>query len=469
MIQPLPADAAARTRDWVVLAFVCAGLLLGGSSRNVPLFIAVVQLAAVIALAAVALTAGHRGIDRRVRLGIGFALLLLVTVVVQLLPLPPELWRALSGRETSTAVRDLAGASERHLPLSLDPDATRAAGLALLPPLAAFFGTAAAGASARLRLMLAVLVVAILDLLLSVLQFSTRGDAGLAFYDTLHASSALGLFANRNHNADLLLIAPLLAAAYLKVAPSPALTPIRRPAMLILLVIFLLGVLIASSRAGLALAIIPVAAVLVLFASRPASRLPVQRSGRALSIPILATTAALVVGIAVLGSTNNVARRIFARFGASDDQRFSFWPDVVYAVQQYWPIGSGLGSFPDVFRSVERLNIVGEFYINHAHNEYLELLLEVGLWGAVLVLLFLILFVVVGGRHFVRRRGQPIAAIALAASAGIVLMLLHSLVDYPLRTPALAILFGMLSGLLLDPARGRANPPVGPAKNGMAA
>ncbi len=442
-------DSAARLRDLVILAFICIAVLAGGSSRIVAMTLPV-QAAALVALAAVALTARGRGIDRQATVGLGFLLVLAVTIAVQLVPLPAAWWRVLPGRDTAVAIRDLAGAGNEAFPFSLDPDATWRSGFALLIPCAAFLGTAVADASARRRLIFAVVALAAFDLLLSSLQFAARGTNGLIFYDTLHFASAIGVFANRNHNADLLLIAPLLAAAWAALISRAGFEPLRRPIMLIALALFLVGVVTTASRAGLVLAVLPVLGVMVLLGSDGLGR---RRGWRSL-LPVLAAGAAMVFGLAVLASTNAVTQRVLARFGNTDDQRFSFWADALYAARQYWPVGAGSGTFPTVFQSVERLSIVTEFYVNHAHNEYLELVVELGLWGVLLVAAFLLWLTMVAMRRLRRQHGRPLDPAAFAAMLSIMLLLLHSLVDYPLRTPALAAVFGLLCGLLLDPARG---------------
>jgi hypothetical protein len=51
----------------------------------------------------------------------------------------------------------------------------------------------------------------------------------------------------------------------------------------------------------------------------------------------------------------------------------------------------------------------------------------------------------------------PGPGLALAGSTVIGLLLAHSLVDYPLRTPAMAVLFALACGLLVPGPGGAAN------------
>ena len=100
--------------------------------------------------------------------------------------------------------------------------------------------------------------------------------------------------------------------------------------------------------------------------------------------------------------------------------------------------------------------LLAETYVNHAHNDWLELWLTGGAPAIILVLGFLAWFGVATSRLW--RSGQPEApildlALAQAASIVIVLLLLHSVVDYPLRTPTLSVLFAMACAFLIRPRR----------------
>jgi O-antigen ligase len=114
------------------------------------------------------------------------------------------------------------------------------------------------------------------------------------------------------------------------------------------------------------------------------------------------------------------------------------------------PFGSGLGSFRDVYPLYEQAERVTTTYAVHAHNEYAELLLELGLPGILLFLLFAGWWAY--RVWFVWRSAEagPFARAAAIASAA---LLIHSLVDFPLRTAALAACFGMCLALVAESGR----------------
>ena len=107
-------------------------------------------------------------------------------------------------------------------------------------------------------------------------------------------------------------------------------------------------------------------------------------------------------------------------------------------------------------RSSPRERFSRRRYVNHAHNDWLELWLTGGAPAIVLAVGFLAWLAASTFRLW--SSGQPEApvldlALAQAASIVIVLLLLHSVVDYPLRTAALSVLFAMACAYLIPRAQ----------------
>ncbi|HEX4920210.1 MAG TPA: O-antigen ligase family protein, partial [Candidatus Bathyarchaeia archaeon] len=108
-------------------------------------------------------------------------------------------------------------------------------------------------------------------------------------------------------------------------------------------------------------------------------------------------------------------------------------------------LGWGLGTFPTVYPSYR--TFYTNLFINEAHNDYAQLLVETGLLGFGLMLWFLIC---------VYRRGMPTSrrwefkwdgALSLAALLGCTGILFHSFVDFNLQIPANAAFFYALCAL----------------------
>lgn len=424
-----------------MILLVAGALILGGGGLDSIINPLLLELAAAAMLALLLATSGDVAVERGAAAMMIVLILGLVLVTLQVVPLPAGLWSALPGRTIAAQGYELVGASGRWHSLSLDREATGRSARALLPAAAAFFGVLCLDYRQRYRLILVIVGIAVAAALVGMLQFASGSDA-LRIYRLTHHGVGVGFFANRNHHADLLLIAALLGAAVLRWDPWRRFGTRGRSAALVLLGLFALGVVTTFSRTGLAL-LVPVAMLVVLMTVQ-------VRDRRTLAMLVGAGVLAAAL-IAWMVQSNAVLGGLLTRFGAQSDERFSFWPDVLYAMRLYLPWGSGLGSFDPVFRSVEQLDNVLPAYVVHAHNDYAELALEMGVPGLVLVVAGVIaLGMAAFGRGAIARfRGDPVR---VAAVLGLLLLLMHSAIDYPLRTLTLSTLFAVLAALLVRPA-----------------
>jgi O-antigen ligase len=112
------------------------------------------------------------------------------------------------------------------------------------------------------------------------------------------------------------------------------------------------------------------------------------------------------------------------------------------------PLGSGAGSFATVYQMFEPVETMGPRFVNHAHDDFVEVWLEAGVAGVALVAAFLAWWVSATWYVVQDRRGHG-AALSLAGSLIVGMLAIHSLVDYPLRTPALAVLLAFACGLIV--------------------
>jgi len=210
--------------------------------------------------------------------------------------------------------------------------------------------------------------------------------------------------------------------------------------------LFAVGAAATLSRAGILL-LLPVAlgsGVVYVLETRA------RRRWTALITFVIAAVIALALVLALKGGS------IWDRFRAGDvgDVRFADYPQIAKIALAYQPLGSGVGSFDLVYRAHERLDQLSPFYLNHAHNDYLELWLEAGAPGAALVFLFLAWWAVATRRAW-GPNSRPKLDLARSGALVIGALLLHSLVDYPLRTPALAVLLAFACALLCEVGAGK--------------
>jgi O-antigen ligase len=129
------------------------------------------------------------------------------------------------------------------------------------------------------------------------------------------------------------------------------------------------------------------------------------------------------------------------------DHRWQIAALTAEGARAHAPLGSGLGTFRQVFGALD-VDAPGDTIVNHAHDDYLELWLEAG-WPFLAVAgAFALLFGWTTVRMW-RAGGIADDPWPHAAWASLVLVLLHSALDYPLRTTAIQACFGLLLALLM--------------------
>jgi O-antigen ligase len=310
--------------------------------------------------------------------------------------------------------------------------------LALLPATAAALCFAYLDGGARARVWLWLCGAAVLSALLGILQLAAGGEA-YRFYRETSPDSAVGIFANRNHQAAFLACAlPLLGAV-------TGLRTIERPSRHWLWLaagiaaVLELGILATASRSGLVLGAVGLAAAIWSFRASGAGWGVAE--GRSRALLFAAGLVALVA--AIFAATRlGVADRL-AHTDPAGEMRFQMIAPLIETARAFFPWGSGFGSFETVYRQFEPDVLLSTIYMNQAHNELLQLAIEGGLPALLLLASFLWWWAatalrIVHGDLSRARRGTALAAVAITA-----MLLAESLVDYPLRTPLLGSLFAI--------------------------
>ncbi len=113
-------------------------------------------------------------------------------------------------------------------------------------------------------------------------------------------------------------------------------------------------------------------------------------------------------------------------------------PVVLAMIRDYFPAGAGMGGFDPIFRMHEPFNLLKRTYFNHAHNDFLEIALDAGLPGLLLLAAAIGWWGLASARAW-RRRPDAVVVLARLGSAILLLVLGASLVDYPTRTPLIMV------------------------------
>lgn len=428
---------------WLCAAYTVLLLIFGGGGSPAPLSELTCQVLAALAFMAWVALDGPGRLRGKARL-LWVPGLVIALPLLQLIPLPPAVWQALPGRDLVAEALRLVGSDQSWRPLSVAPQRTLEALLSLGPPLLALILAASLSAAERQQLLMAIAGFALLSVAVGAAQIASDGTGPLHFYTGAGPGVLYGFQANRNAQVDVLLIGLLatVAAWHQRAKVSRGAAGMLGAAVLVLL----LGAVLTASRTGIAL--IPlVAAWCVLLQPWQLPQDSPVRKPWALALAGLAATA-----IAAAALQSRSLERVLDRFDFTGEYRPDIWRDTIFAIDQYWPLGSGLGTFTRVIGPAERLDAIGPALPNRAHNDYLELLLEAGAPGALMWAAAVLVVVVATWRCL--RRGPAAALPQTVFAAGTLTIVgLHSLTDYPLRSIALAGLVGVAAAFVLAPSK----------------
>jgi O-antigen ligase len=449
---------------YLTVGTLAASILLGGGTHSGFLGDAVLQLISIPLLCLALREIIKSGAYRPLKGPLAFAALLALVPATQLIPLPASIWTALPGRDVISETYRLLGQAPPAMPLTLSPSATWLSGLALLPPIAIFLGALTLTYAERRSASLVLIAFGVVSVFVGLTQLAQGPNSSWRFFKFTNRSEAVGFFANRNHFAALLYSAVVFASIWLidatikagreprrRIFESATILPLARS--FIAFVALLAAQLMTRSRAGLGLTILALFAIIALAtADRRASA---SRAGAAKLTLVSAT-------VVIVFSLQFALYRILERFGADPlaDARLPFARNTIAAAKAYMPFGSGLGTFMPVYQLFEKPTDVATTFANHAHNDLLEVWLETGVLGPVLIGVFLFWFARASLRAWRPSNvptGELDRGLARAASIAIALLGAHSLVDYPLRTSALAAVAAFTLALLIPAVNERRN------------
>ena len=439
--------------------------LIKGGNRPLPLLI--LELAATVLLVVLLLrTSFMQHLSRPLLVAIGA---LVALPLVQLLPLPEFAWNWLPGRDFYAAASSAAGAISGHRAVSLIPNATESALLVVLIPIAVFLATVSTSEAQLKQLLNLFIGLAVLQAIIGLAQFGTGSLTVFWPPEGGKISSAYGTYPNYDHFAGFLEMAlPLVLAlliAHIDFGSKKSLHPHRRQNLRQRLaqlfasgirfnavaiysgaaLAILLGVIFSRSRTAIALVMLGILLCALLFGSRVGG----QRSTRLVTLfTVIGIALAVEIGLAPV-----LAR--FADGGLVDHTRLSIFAGTIQGIRDFFPFGSGLGSYPAVFRRFQPGDV--PLFVNHAHNDYLEWLFEGGLATAMLMLAFLMLYVLRWREIWPTGNGRwaPITFVRIAAGISLLLMGLHGLIDFNLHIPANAAFFAFLAGVFFHPGAGQ--------------
>jgi len=247
------------------------------------------------------------------------------------------------------------------------------------------------------------------------LQLSFSGKLGED--NLLPYRLGIGLFSNENHFSTLIFASiPLFAWRFLARTANPLL-------YIATVLIFLLVLFATGSKAGMALSGFISVLAFVWFSNRK-----ITPRLRLLAVCLTLLACSVLAGL-------------FLSFSPVDgDRRMEIFSNTFVAIKDYWFSGSGLGTFQLVYPMYERTQEIAYEYAARAHNDYLQIFLELGIVGIGSICVLGALLVMKFDR----------SELAQAAMLSLITVAIHSLVDFPMRTFGIAVPVAYLIAVILS-------------------
>lgn len=295
----------------------------------------------------------------------------------------------------------------------------------------------------------------------AILQFLLFPDMLGLIQKRFYLGSLTGLFVNRNTAATFfgLILLTLVVLLNNKLAapdwgrvralvanrltvPGDQKRLIRHAAFIGLLTGFcFIALMLTGSRAGImsSFAALLLLILLIVFNSPgPGRNVAPSRRRRRGSRRRAAILLAIAIGLFALFA-NRVALRMETRL--EDDMRFCYMPGIARAITDNWPLGAGLASFSETYAPYHSAHCGVDAVVTHAHNVYAEGLLTLGAAFPFYAAFFLFGQLLIFIRGARRRKTYRYAS--HLGLAGLLLVALHSSLDFSLQVPGFAMAYAV--------------------------
>jgi len=272
-----------------------------------------------------------------------------------------------------------------------------------------------------------------------IIQYFTSAGSIYWLRQLSAGGQPFGPYVNRNHFAGLMELLAPIGMAFL------AFRGARRD-MVPLVGLFTLvpvgAIFLSASRGGVVAFLIETAVLAALFFFR-----------RSQKMRIVPAVTFVLLGIAVigwLGATRAVGRFFPNQPGeATLPRRWTMFKGAAQIFLAHPLTGTGLGTLEVVFPRYE-MDYDGKL-VNHAHNDYIETLADLGVPGGLLGLVFLVTLFKKGTDALEGEQSHFSFAFHAAALTACIGLLSHSLVDFNFQIPSNALIFLIQAGLAVAP------------------
>lgn len=297
---------------------------------------------------------------------------------------------------------------------------------------------------------------------LSIMQYLVYNEKIYWFRELTVGGTPFGPFVNRNHYAGFMgMVFPIALSIFLYYKPQVSYSSFReklaelfsrrRTNTYVLTgfasILIAVSVFLSLSRGGIvSLALSITFFGLILLARKTGSR-------RGLVIVVLCVLILLSVSWFGWGPIISRFEKIRNPMENIADLRQVIWKDTISIIKDFPFFGTGFGTYVNAYTKYRTLP--GENIVDHAHNDYLELLSDGGIAGFMLFGWFLADIFISSYRTFRKRRELYSIYLFAGSVSGIVYMLLHSVTDFNLHIGSNGLYFFFLAGLMVSSAHTR--------------
>lgn len=386
----------------------------------------------------------------------GFIFLIAITPLLYLIPISASIWDQLPGHEVYTQIAQWVstnqGGDHVNRAFSLIPYRTEHALFALLPPLAIFITVSALPAPQKRFIVYALLAIAVAEASLATIQYSSNKEFFYFGIPIIKKGIALGTYPNPDHFVLLMEISIPLTFALLtheikngkKHGSDGSRSLMLKIIYGLMIVLFIAGAVFSGSRAGIPLALLSGFLSYMIFMHKKNSQ-----------HFLLSAVVILVISVALLSFLNLTP--VINRFISNNpflDGRWAIFSNTWEGIKTFFPLGAGPGTFPEIYRIFQPIAQTG--FVNHAHNDYLELIFETGLLGVFFIAYFMYR-IIITWKRIKTVKVREFHYIKIATGIGILVMLLHSTLEFNMHDSTNVLFFAVLVSIFLTTNQKKSN------------
>lgn len=430
-----------RLSYWILLGLVVWAPLPLGSNRPWSWFLLALLVA--VALTLLSLDRHKSGNTWSVRAW-WLGALFLVFMVMQIAPMPMGALAYISPSAATLVFSDPGTKSGWWHPLSVDPYSTKSRLVVQFSYLGAFIlSVALVRGPRRLKAFVIMLVAsASFNSLYGLINYLDAGLLGYFRPAAFWGDGVTGTYVNKNHFSGLMEMAFPAAFGMLVISlrgrgqqPSNAMRLLISWQEIIAVFLIGCGLALSGSRSG---ALIFLALVFIYIFSF------VELKNKRYSIFVVTVLVAFSASMIVFLWHGGLGRLLSSDISGS---RLLVWRDTLKVISDYWLVGSGGGTYRWLFPEYKSSALDPLLY-DHAHNGYLEMLVEYGVIGSALKAFFVLDSILRGVRRIKHSTSDDEKCLRLALLLGVLSMLVHELVDFNMSIPANGFIFFSILGVL---------------------